>query len=80
VGEEGGNVRPAVRPGAGKVHQNAHRLAALLAADLVGSSRLNEADGAYALTAIREVLSDVLVATLTVLTDLHLASTHPRET
>ena len=39
------------------------RLAAILAADVVGSSRLIEADEGYALTAIREVLHDVLVGT-----------------
>jgi adenylate cyclase len=39
------------------------RLAAILAADVVGSSRLIEADEDYALTAIREVLHDVLVGT-----------------
>jgi adenylate cyclase len=39
------------------------RLAAILAADVVGSSRLIESDEGYALTAIREVLHDVLVGT-----------------
>ena len=39
------------------------RLAAILAADVVGSSRLIEADEGYALTTIREVLHDVLVGT-----------------
>ena len=40
------------------------RLAAILAADVVGSSRLIEADEGYALTTIREVLHDVLGAVL----------------
>jgi TolB-like protein/class 3 adenylate cyclase len=39
------------------------RLAAILAADVVGSSRLIEADEGYALSTIREVLHDVLVGT-----------------
>ena len=39
------------------------RLAAILVADVVGSSRLIEADEDHALAAIREVLVDLLVAT-----------------
>jgi adenylate cyclase len=39
------------------------RLAAVLAADVVGSSRLIEADEAYALAEIRSVLSDIVAAT-----------------
>lgn len=39
------------------------RLAAILAADVVGSSRLMEADEAYALAAIHAALHDVLIAT-----------------
>ena len=38
------------------------RLAAILAADVMGSSRLIEADETYALAAIRAVLSDHLIA------------------
>ena len=39
------------------------RLAAILAADVVGSSRLMEADEAYALAAIHAALHDVLIVT-----------------
>ena len=39
------------------------RLAAILAADVVGSSRLIAEDETYALTAIRTILHDVLIAT-----------------
>src|SRR4051812_24601362 len=41
------------------------RLAAILAADVVGSSRLMEADETYALAAIHAALYDGLIATAT---------------
>lgn len=42
--------------------QSVRRLAAIMAADVVGSSRLIETNETYALAAIREALHDVLVA------------------
>src|ERR671913_874892 len=48
---------------AGSMQRVERRLAAILAADVVGSSRLIEADEQYALAAIHEVLHDVLIPT-----------------
>src|SRR4051812_1077697 len=57
------NDRPLNGPSKGWRDRVERRLAAILVADVVGSSRLIEADEAYALAAIRAVLHDVLIAT-----------------